>query len=403
MRFDGLPKLEDLREMSEEQFVEAFEILRARTRDWSEFPPELITEDSRQLFVLRCALGLTQKEFARIRGVRKSHIGRIESGRKKIIHLRPAQRWATKVDGILKERKPSLEIAKVKFVDYKRFIGALQSPKIIRPVPEVTEKELLDLFIRTKEFTKSFTTFSPIDLMEHSRTMLIFRLVKGLSQRQFAFSLGVHPRSLSSIERGRDIIGMDLAIKLVGRLKELLQEYKLDIDFETILHRFKIFTTDSKFDIGKAIKRGLDFAKKQKLSKIEEKIKNVLKSHDISFGVHPIIEGLKRKLCVDFAIPSEESPKFIIEAFSASSRRPLGHVLRKVWETDHRFHMVKLREPDITTVICVDWEKGVPIQRIRERIELDIFSTDILLIKEEIQKLPEILRDYTLNKIQLGK
>lgn len=387
-------QLEDIRKMSEEQFVEAFEVLRERTRDWTEFPTKLITEDSRQLFVLRCALGLTQKEFGRIRGVRKTHIGRLESGKKRIIHTKPAQRWVTKIEGIVAERKPSFDTAVAKFIDYKRFTGALESPKIIEPISHLTEDELFGLFVKAKETTKDFTDFTPQAIMKYSKTLLIFRLVKGLSQKEFSQLIDLHPRSLSSIERGKDIIGMGLATKLSKLVDRLFKESKITADFDTVLYHFKIFKTLSKLDLEKAIDHGLEFAKRQKLSETEHEIKDLLESRGIKFSIHPIVQGLKRKLSMDFSIPSEDSPQFVIETFSAGSgSKPLGQILRRVWETDHRFHMVKSKDPLLKTIMCVRFERDVPLQRIKERIELELLSTDILLVDEEIRKLPEILRE----------
>lgn len=241
-------------------------------------------------------------------------------------------------------------------------------------VPSLTREELLELFTKTKEVTKDFTFLKPEVLMKLPRSLLIFRLLKGSSQRKFAERLGVDPRMLSSVERGKGPIGIDWALKLSSKLEEMFEGCE-KVNFEAVETQHK--SIQSIFQLG---------------SQVEEEIKRLLESSEIKFAHHPIIKGLKKKLCVDFAIPSQDSPQFIIEAFIVTPKRTPDLVIKKVDVMDHRFHMIKLKQPEIKTILCIKFiDRTISIERLIKRIELELLSTDILLISDEIQKLPEIL------------
>ena len=226
MRFDGLPKFKDLREMSEEQFVEAFEMLRGRTKDWSEFSPELLTEDSRHLFVVRCALGLSQRDLARKVGFAKDTIRGIEAGRSKFVHLGPARRWSSKISSFIREMQPSVETGLAKLLEFRRCRLGHDFEKVSKPITKVTEEDLFELFQKTKELTKCFTEFDPKFLMELPRSLLVFRLLLGFSHDKFGEALEIHERSIRSREKGSESIGRKLALRLSTKLEEMFKKFK---------------------------------------------------------------------------------------------------------------------------------------------------------------------------------
>lgn len=219
--------------MSEEQFVEAFETLRARTKDWTEFSPELLIEESRHLFVVRCALGLSQKDLARKVGFAKDTIRGIEAGRSKFVHLGPARRWSSRISGLLKETHPSVETGLAKLIEFKRCRLGHKFEKVSKPITTVTEEGLLELFQKAKELTRDFTEFDPRFLMEFPRSLLIFRLLLGLSHDKFGEALEVHERSIRSREKGSESIGRKLALRLSTKLEELFVKSKPRIEFES--------------------------------------------------------------------------------------------------------------------------------------------------------------------------
>jgi len=393
VRFDGLPKLEDIREMSEEQFVEAFEMLRDRTRDWIEFSPEILIEESRHLFVVRCVLGLSQRDFAKKVGFDRGTVRGIEAGRSKFVHLGPAKRWSSKISGLIRETRPSIETGLAKLIEFRRCRMGHKFEKVSKPITKISEEDLLELFQETRKLTKGFTEFSPRILMKFPRFLLIFRLLLGFSHDKFGKVLEVHERSVRSREKGMESIGRNLASRLAIKIGELFEVQKPATDFESVLHRFKLFKLFLHDGIEGDVERGLIFAKKQHPSEIEQDIIEILKSHSIEFTLHPVIQGLKKKLCLDFAVPSDVKPKFVIEAFSFRLDKPLGQVLKRVRETDHRFRMIKLKEADIKCLLCIKFTgKDIPTKRIKEFIGLELIDTDFLLVSEEIRSIDEILK-----------
>jgi hypothetical protein len=95
----------DLREMGEEQFIELFERFRERTCDFKEFSPRLLLEDSRRLLLLRLCLGLSQREFGRALRRTKDWVRHTEAGRRRIVHLKIANRYVDKINSLLNQKK----------------------------------------------------------------------------------------------------------------------------------------------------------------------------------------------------------------------------------------------------------------------------------------------------------
>lgn len=174
-----LPK--DLREMNEEQFADVFNLLRGITKNWSEFPPELLIENNRFLLVIRCALGLSQREFGIKLDASKQWVKEFESGRRKIIHNKPALRYVQLIRSLIEETKPSLSIGIAKWKEFKRFRHDIKPKRKNEPLVKMTEEELKQLFKEVEKQTNHFTNFEPAILIENPQSFKIFRLSLGFS------------------------------------------------------------------------------------------------------------------------------------------------------------------------------------------------------------------------------
>jgi len=121
-----LPK--DLREMSEEQFVEVFNLLKEKTKNWTNFNEIMLLENNQFLLLIRCSLGLSQKEFGEKLNTNKQWVKELESGRRRIIHIKPAKRWTPLIEELIKDNKPSLAIGIAKWKEFKRVRHDISKP-----------------------------------------------------------------------------------------------------------------------------------------------------------------------------------------------------------------------------------------------------------------------------------
>lgn len=60
-----LSNIADLREMDEEQFRLVFDIVKERTKNFTKIDPDLLLENPQFLLILRCCLGLSQRELSK--------------------------------------------------------------------------------------------------------------------------------------------------------------------------------------------------------------------------------------------------------------------------------------------------------------------------------------------------
>ncbi|MBI2542949.1 MAG: hypothetical protein HYW24_02070 [Candidatus Aenigmarchaeota archaeon] len=391
MRLDGLPKLEDIREMSEGQFVEAFEMLRGRTKDWTEFTPELLIEDSRLIFVVRCGLGITQREFSRILEVDRDSIRSLEAGRRVIIHKGPARRWTTKLEDLLMSQKPSLDIGLARLTQFKRVRHDQKLVFFHKPISKMSQDELKQLFDITMRETEGFTAFKPHFLMGLPQAFTIFRLALELSHDRFSQILEIDQWTQRGISSGRTPIGFRRACRLARKLEDIF-ESKKDITFDKILRSFSAFSRFLHLDTASGVVQGLRLARKQPLTEFERRISKILLEASIDFDVHAEVDCKRKILSVDFALPEPSAPKFVIEVFSSGKTKSVGSSLLKIREIDHRFRMIKLAMPDVKTVMCIDFKRPIILDLARKSIEMELIDTDLLLICDEVIKLPDSIQ-----------
>jgi DNA-binding transcriptional regulator YiaG len=390
-----LPK--DLREMNEKQFKRIFEILRVETNDFKNFPPDILMEDSKIILIIRCCLGLSQTKFADLLGTTKDWVRHTESGRRKILNVKPAMRWAPKIEMIIRNSEITFEKALECWRRFK-FARDQKLPEIEdkrKTIKELTEEEFKEWFECIKAKTDNFTTFNPNILVENPQNILIFRLILGISHRRVSKVLGLESRWIRKWEHLEMRIKPLTAKKVMLKIKDLFELNKPDVSFEKVKENFLI----SKGIFGHRnvkswIENGLKFSRIHGFTKFEKRIQNILKSANAKkFECHATVEGIKNKFCVDFVIGNASNPDAIIEVFTFSSNKAGFHNCNtKAKILDHRFQMIKLKHPKVKTIMCVEFN-GKPIlsKLRREMLESQVINTDFLLINEEISKLPNII------------
>lgn len=384
--------------MSEDQFVEAFEMLRERTRDWTEFKPDLLIQDSRIILAVRCTLRLSQKRLAEKLGCAPSWVRFTESGRNHIIHLKPAGRWCWKIEELLKNSEISL-VESLEFFRQFKFVRDKQLPVIkerLSSISEMSIGELKERFDKMKGLTNDFSLFDPQILVSDPQSILIFRLVFGLGMRDFAKALHITMIHIKNWENLISRIKFETARKVMLELETLFKRGEPDLTFENIKMNLVLLTRgQGNRSLNSWIKNGLRLAKNQKPTETEKEILDLLNKHKIESELHGIIEGFKRSFCVDFVIPNSRNQKIVMETFDFSLRsKSVSNSKIRIREIDHKFQSIKLRNPLTKTILVIKFTNKEFLNR---KLAEDVISSELLntdhLIINDVSKIVRITKE----------
>jgi len=389
-----LPK--DLREMSEEQFLLTLNYIKCKTCSFQQFPPELFIENNKYLFVIRCVLGLSQKELADRLGCTKDWVRHTEAGRNKIEDIKIAQRWISKIEELMKNTEMSLEntLNFWKRIQFSREQILPEIKKTRKTIFKITENELIEWFDEVKNKTNNFTKFDSKILIENPQNILIFRLALGIDHRKFAGMTGYNSRTIRKWEHLEMKMKSQTAEDVINKIKAFFSETDIKIDVDKFIFNFRSFT--NKFgnrNLASSFKRGLSFAKNQDLSPNEKEILDTLQKSKIQVEPHAIVQGLKRDFNVDFVIPDSKNPKILIESFDFSlNSKTVSHSKTRVCHVDHRFQMMKGKNKNIKTFLFIRF-LGRPIHEelAKKSLEMEIVNTDFLVINH-FEKLLSLIK-----------
>jgi DNA-binding transcriptional regulator YiaG len=376
----------DLREMNEKQFVELFNHLKARTRNFKELSPDLILENSRYLLVLRLCLSLSQKEFGRRLGVTKDWVRHTEAGRNKILHLKPANRYVDKINSLLNQTQITLERTLENWKRYK-FARDQDLPNIevkIKTLSRMDESDFKSYFDLVSRETNGFTRFDPQLLMKMPQSILIFRVALGINHRKYASMLGINSRRVRAYEHLEMQMKLTTAIKLMKKIRMLFVGRK--IAFADALENFRwLRGIYGRGKLSSYIERGLKFAERVPLNSLENKIKELLENSGVPFEAHARIKGLKRDYIADFVIPNTSDPKVIVEVTKVTlPSRKKRNIRSFICLIDHKFQVIKAQYSTITTVLalqCVGFPRHV--KHAREMLQLETLNTDLYALNED--------------------
>jgi hypothetical protein len=217
-------------------------------------------------------------------------------------------------------------------------------------------------------------------------------MISGLPQRDFAKTIGKRREILRKWERGEMGFTPANAKKVMEKIQNLLNGKQISL--EKVLNTFQKFKKSAfDFDFQKLIENGHKLAKNSKPTEMEKKIEEILTLNHIPFTIHASVNGIKKMVNVDFAIPSEKTPLIILETFSIRKQRRLNSNLRmRIAVVDHKFQAVKLCDEKVMTILHINFT-GKPIIKEfeRKRINTELLNTDILLLNEEIENLHSIV------------
>ena len=376
----------DLRKLDEKEFIKIFSYLQKQTNDFKKFSRELLLENNQYLFTLRICLGLTHDDLARELNVSKGWVRHTEAGRNVIMHEKIADRYVKKLEALMKRKEITLEKTLENLKRYYLFAKDQNLPEVdtkFKPLMEMSDGEFKEYFELISKETENFTKFHPSLLVRIPQSILVFRIALGIDHRKFATLLGIDSRRLRSYEHLKVRIKPQTAVKFVEKIDQLFR--KTEVQFQDALqnlYRFK--NVFQKRSLHSCIEQGLRLAGKLPPNELENKVGDMLEKAEIPFEIHARIEGLKRDYNVDFAIPSGQTPKVIIEVTEPTLLRGKKKNYRQhVCLLDHKFQMIKARHPSLLTILVL-LPNGIPtdMQRMEEMIQAETLNTDMYVIKE---------------------
>ena len=104
------------------------------------------------------------------------------------------------------------------------------------------EDEFEQVYEYLKDKTNSFTEFSPDLIIENNQFLLIFRIILGMSQKEFAEKLSVTKDWCRHTEAGRNkIVHIAIAERYSYRIEKLLKNKKINLESSLNFHKKYLF------------------------------------------------------------------------------------------------------------------------------------------------------------------
>ena len=369
-----------------------FNFFREKTNNFNTFPLSLFLADSSlSIFFIRCATGMKQKELAKSIGCVRDLVRHLENKHEKIIHAGPALRWIHKLQTLLPKN--------ISFEDFERNWKKVAFSKIehferndsFRNLPG---EEIIKKIEELKERTNNFADIEKV-LWEDERNIFLFRVICKIRLKELAKIIKVDPKELRDWENGKRRIKPETLERIATSLKEVIGNVKLDE--ETLLKNLKeIRNNKASFHMEAQIKNGISLVEKLPPTELEKKVIDFLVSHNIPFKLHATLECNGKSFNVDFIIPSCENPKIVIEVFSSKSNS--RNLRAKAIITDHRFLVLKMKNPQLKTVMIGETNPFVT-QETKENIGKEIMGADLVIIDDE-EELHQLMQQELLKFIK---
>ncbi len=384
---------EDLRVISEEKFIETFNYLKQKTNNFTVISPELILENNQYLLILRLCLGLSQESFAKLLGTTKDWCRHTEARRREIKNLYAAKRYNKQLETLLKNNLPTIENAIINFRRYE-FAREQDLPKptiILKQISKLTEEDVKEYFILLSKETNNFKEFKQDLLSRMPQAILIFRIILCINHRKFAKMLGIDSRSIRYYESANRIMKKSRTIELIKKIEILFKGYTDEISLNQTIENFRILTNFyGNRNLNHLINQGLKNIANTHENNYEKEILKILEKNNLNYQRFALIEGMNRRYNVDFLI-NYKSKKVALEVFSYNNKKR-SNIKIKVCLMDHRFQILKKKNPDIKTMMCIQIT-GRPILKnyVRRYLEMETINTDHMLINEE-ELIPDIIK-----------
>jgi len=359
-----LPK--DLREMNEAQFVGVFNLLRGKTKNWTEVSSELLKENPQFLFVIRVVLCLSQSEFAKLLKVDKQWVRHFESGRQGFKKSEVIPKCVRLIDRLLKKRPFDmtrvLEFLRInQFARKTNLISFPERDRKFKRIFEMTKEDFIKQFNFLKTKTNNFTKFDPTIILTNPELFSTFRIILNMNIKEFSEVLSKGKWRIRRWEAFKERMMPETANKIMSKIENLFKGKRLiNITINKILRNFERFTFFESEEI---------------------EIMKQLEKFSISFDIHANLQSINDKILnVDFVIPSSQNPSKVIEVTKISTKK-FGNIERRLCFIDHRFQLLKLRNPNLKTIMFVNSQNG-RLKSVNRIIKSELVNTDVCILND---------------------
>jgi len=373
----------DLRTINEREFLEIYEYLREKTKEFTEIKQEFLMENPQYLLILRLILGLSQKGFTEELGfTNKIWVRHFETGRQNfrrsklipkcidVINRYFAQKKILRVEEAIKLWRRS-QAAREKF-----FFKPEGLNYNIKKISQMDINDFKLYFSYLNKETENFTKFDPNILVNTPQFITVFRIILDLSHRSLAIALNKDPKTVRTHEYREYKLMPKTAKEIMELFERLFKDKEMigNVNLEPCLEYFKRI---SYYD------------------ELEIEIENILTSienNNLLTQKHVNIIVNTKTLNIDFIIYHNDKPLFAIEATKLKETRR-KNITHRIAYIDHRFQIIKLKYPNINTGIIIRVDKGQE-QLVKRIIERELINTNFCLVNNEIEKLSEIVKKF---------
>ena len=231
-------------------------------------------------------------------------------------------------------------------------------------------------------------------IIENPSLIKRIRVENRLSQRDLANSLNCSQGTIWALEAGyRNKVPVKIAERLVLLIKSvsrLPSNEKVSILSAQIAKRGR-FTHENAKDFASkgGYKGAIIAAVRRKPTSQEQQIEEFLKNTKVAFTRQALVLGNTRRFVVDFALPSEESPKIIIEAKSLPNNfRKELQMISLAW----RIIKMKQKYPGLLAVVWLEGE--IP----KSALQIVKDEADYVALNEPVENLTEVVENVTKHR-----
>ena len=204
-----------------------FEILREKTRNFSCLVPEIILNDPSCLEVFRTLLGMTINSFSKAINFSQTRVYNVEKGNDKL-GIKGAENLASRISPLLKNIQLNMEEIKINYYSLNNIVVKSDVGLVMTGLVKYNFRQFFEFVKKLQNITFNFSQLYGVILTD-SRIFLVFRLILGLSQKEFAKKLNICKTTVVELENGYRRIQLPSTAKHYAlKVEKYLKSFNLE-------------------------------------------------------------------------------------------------------------------------------------------------------------------------------
>ena len=234
-------------------------------------------------------------------------------------------------------------------------------------------------------------------IVENPSLIRKIRVENGLSQRTLANIVNCSQGTIWALEAGyRKQVSINIAKKLIplaNSVGRLSADERIQFLSSQIAKRGRFTLENAKVFASRGGQKGAVItAARRKRTSQEQLIADFLQKENVAFMSQALVWGKARRFIVDFALPSESSPKIIIEAKSLLNK--FGKDLQMI---SLAWRIIKIRQTYPDTFVIVWLEGEIP----KSALQIVKDEADYVALNEPVDRLLELVRNVTKHRSRI--